>query len=103
MNNYGMIFNKVFERDLSGEDFKNTLMSIKEKCMSLEIQNTIFILENASIHHYRRTNDIINEHNITLLSLPPYSPFLNSIENRFSKWENYVLQGEAKMKTNYDY
>ncbi|KAG0441588.1 hypothetical protein DMUE_0934 [Dictyocoela muelleri] len=103
MNKYSMIFNKFYERALSGEDFKNTLLSIKEKCMSLEIQNPIFILDNVSIHHYRGMNNIINEHNITSLFLPPYSPFLNPIENCFSKWKNYVLQGEAKNENEYDY
>uniref|UniRef100_A0A0L8GW37 Tc1-like transposase DDE domain-containing protein n=1 Tax=Octopus bimaculoides TaxID=37653 RepID=A0A0L8GW37_OCTBM len=28
--------------------------------------------------------------------LPPYSPFLNPIENIFSVWKHSVIQGEAK-------
>ena len=31
-----------------------------------------------------------------MVYLPPYSPFMNPIENCFSKWKNHVVRGSAK-------
>ncbi|MCP5019867.1 MAG: hypothetical protein GY938_31970 [Ketobacter sp.] len=33
--------------------------------------------------------------NFSVLFLPPYSPFLNPIENIFSVWKNLVIRGCA--------
>ena len=31
-----------------------------------------------------------------LMFLPPYSPFLNTIENAFSKWKNYMKRANSQ-------
>jgi transposase len=95
MNKYGMIYHKINERSVNGEDFKVFLKEIKIKCVEAEILNPIFIMDNARIHHYRGLfeDPEIAQYNIRYL--PPYSPFLNPIENVFSVCKNNVIRGGA--------
>lgn len=95
MNKYGMIYHKINERSVNGEDFKVFLKEIKTKCIEAEISNPIFIMDNARIHHYGGLfeDPEIVQYNIRYL--PPYSPFLNPIENVFSVWKNNVIRGGA--------
>ena len=55
----------------------------------------MFILDNARIHHYRGLNQIVQQLGLDLRYLPPYSPFLNPIENVFSVWKNLVLRRQC--------
>lgn len=47
--------------------------------------NSIVVMDNASIHHIDRVQDIITGIGARLLYLPPYSPDLNPIEEVFAK------------------
>jgi transposase len=42
MNKNGMVFNKVYDKALNGEDFKSSLVLLKQKCEILGILNPIF-------------------------------------------------------------
>lgn len=95
MNRNGMIYHKVHDKALNGEDFKSALIDLKNTCDERSIVNCVFIMDNARIHHYSRLNETINDYGIVVEYLPAYSPFLNPIENCFSKWKNYVLRGKA--------
>ena len=96
MNRYGMLKNEVFNKPITGEDFKTCLMSLYQHCDSLGIRTPVFIMDNARIHHYRSLQDTIGQMGICIEYLPPYSPFLNPIENCFSKWKNFVTRGQAR-------
>ena len=95
MNKYGMVDHVVNDRPVNGEDFKTYLLSLKRKCTEKEISNPIFILDNARIHHYSGVKELIEMEEMEVIYLPPYSPFLNPIENGFSKWKNFVTRGGA--------
>jgi transposase len=47
-------------------------------------------MDNASIHRTRALQELCISRNIRMIYLPPYSPFLNPIENLFSKWKGIV-------------
>lgn len=96
MNANSMIFHRIFEKALTGEDFKEGLVQIRDAAISKGIETPVFILDNARIHHYKGLAEKIEELNIKLIYLPPYSPFLNPIENIFSVWKNTVNRGEPK-------
>ncbi|ORD96292.1 hypothetical protein HERIO_1775 [Hepatospora eriocheir] len=88
MNKYGMIFHKVHERAVNGEDFKISLRELKAACTEKGIESPVFIMDNARIHHYKGLMENNELSQYTLKYLPPYSPFLNAIENVFSVWKN---------------
>ena len=83
MNKYGMIIYEVFKRPINGEDFKTCLVNLKERCDVMSIKNQVFIMDNARIHHYCGLHEIIQRMGLRMVYLPPYSPFMNPIENCF--------------------
>jgi len=96
MNKYGMIYYKIHDSAINGETFKLFLSELHAKCIDSEIENPIFIMDNAKIHHYRGLSETINRLQIQIEYLPPYSPFLNPIEKVFSVWKNKVNRGQAR-------
>ncbi|TBU21016.1 DDE-like endonuclease [Hamiltosporidium tvaerminnensis] len=84
MNKYGMIYHKIHERAVNGEDFKLFIKEIYESCQRQGILTPIFVMDNARIHHYRGLNDDEEIASYRIKYLPPYSPFLNPIENVLS-------------------
>ncbi|TBU20508.1 DDE-like endonuclease, partial [Hamiltosporidium tvaerminnensis] len=96
MNKYGMIYHKIHERAVNGEDFKLSIKEINESCQRQGISIPIFVMDNARIHHYRGLNDDEEIASYRLKYLPPFSPFLNPIKNVFSVWKNKVIRGGAR-------
>ena len=91
-----MLFSKVFDSTVSGDEFKTSFIELLQKCSDLKINNPVFIMDNARIHHYAGVKQLIDERHICVLYLPPYTPMLNPIVSCFSKWKNSVLRGEAR-------
>ena len=87
-----MAFYKIHERAINGEDFKQSFIEINNKCGDIGIENPIFIMDNARIHHYRGLNNDESISSFRIVYLPPYSQFLNPIENVFSVWKNSVIR-----------
>ena len=92
MNKNELLFKKVRFSPFNGEVFKESIIELFELCMDKNISNPIFILDNARIHHYTGLNELRSNNRIRLEYLPPYSPFLNPIENVFSIWKNDVIR-----------
>ncbi|TBT97371.1 DDE-like endonuclease, partial [Hamiltosporidium magnivora] len=98
INKYGMIYYKIHERAVNGEDLKLSIKEINKSCQRQGILTPIFVMNNARIHHYRGWNDDEEIASYRIKYLPPYSPFLNPIENVFSVWKNKVIRGSARTK-----
>ncbi|KAI5154734.1 hypothetical protein ENBRE01_3459 [Enteropsectra breve] len=56
-------------------------------------------MDNVSFHGNQAVKDCIIRNGHSYMYLPPYSPFLNSIENMFSKWKEYIRQEEPQDET----
>jgi transposase len=56
------------------------------------VKSTILVCDNVRIHHYSE----LNFECFVLLYLPPYTHFLNPIENCFSKWKNSVIRSNSR-------
>jgi transposase len=55
-----------------------------ENCLLKEIKRKYIILDNASFHRKARLVDLASEKKCKVIFLPPYSPDLNPIENRWA-------------------
>ncbi|KAG0437659.1 hypothetical protein DMUE_3560, partial [Dictyocoela muelleri] len=64
----------------------NLLMVLTEK----EIENPIFVMDNVPFHKSNEIKNILDDSTVRLLFLPPYSFFLNPIENLFTQWKDKV-------------
>lgn len=91
----GMVYHSIVDGAVNGEIFKGFLTQLKTVCESKGIMDCYFVMDNARIHHYRGLTETIQALSLRILYLPPYSPFLNTIENVFSKWKNAVKRGAA--------
>ena len=58
----------------------------------LECGSSVIIMDNVPFHMSTRIWQTIETRNHKFMLLPPYSPFLNPIENIFSKWKQYIRQ-----------
>lgn len=93
---YGMLDYKINNSPVNGENFKDYIIFLKSKCTEKGILDPIFVIDNARIHHYSGVVEMVNELNLLMFYLPPYSPMLNIIENCFAKWKNFVVRKEAR-------
>lgn len=63
--------------------------------------NALFIMDNVAFHKTIQVKEFIIKSGFNFKYLPPYSPFLNPIENMFSKWKEYTkrqnIQSEEQL------
>jgi transposase len=64
----------------------NLIITLHEK----KIFKGVFIMDNVRFHKVNEIKVFIENSGFVLKFLPPYSPFLNPIENMFSKCKNFV-------------
>ncbi|KAF7685543.1 hypothetical protein CDIK_3708 [Cucumispora dikerogammari] len=83
---------------VTGETFKAYLLNLKIKLLESEIENPVYVLDNARIYHYRGFVEVLNSEGIVLKYSLLYSPMLNIIENCFSKWKNFVVRSRVTFK-----
>mgnify|MGYP003487352982 CR=1 FL=1 len=55
-----------------------------------DIQNAVFVADNVPFHKSCQVRNVLAENGHQLLFLPSYSPFINTVEQVFSKWKNCV-------------
>ena len=96
INKNGIIYSKIHESALNGETFKMFLVELKNACVEKGVLNPVFVMDNARIHHYNGLNQTLIDERIEIRYLPPYSPFLNPIENVFSVWKNLVIRKKCQ-------
>lgn len=61
-----------------------TVLGWIETCLLKELKKpSLIIMDNAPIHNKKAIADLLKKHGHALLSLPPYSPDLNPIEQSF--------------------
>jgi transposase len=55
---------------------------------AIPVGGFIFVMDNVPFHHHNSIRELIETRGHHLVFIPPYSPFLNAIENAFSKLKN---------------
>ncbi len=84
MNKYGMVYHKIQERAVNGEDFNSSLKDTNNSCIEKNINSPIFIMDNTRIHTYRglAEDEEITRMNIFIFPLIPF--FLIQLKMYFS-------------------
>jgi transposase len=83
---------EVLDRAYNSGHFLTFIQSLIQKLAANNIANAILIADNVAFHRAAIISASVRAFGHSLLFLPPYSPFLNPIENAFSQWKNYVKQ-----------
>jgi transposase len=85
-----MIHFEVLNRPYNTVNFVGFLEIVMEKFREQVITEAIVIMDNVSFHHSQSVKTIIEGAGHRIMFLPPYSPFLNPIENVFNQWKHWV-------------
>lgn len=59
---------------------------------------SIVIMDNLTAHHSREVQDILHEHGVEVLYLPPYSPDLNPVEELWSKMKTILRKWRIRVR-----
>ncbi|OAD79963.1 hypothetical protein PHYBLDRAFT_139976 [Phycomyces blakesleeanus NRRL 1555(-)] len=76
---------KLVPKSTNTEIFINFLKTPIKKLDETHPVPQLFVLNNAPIHRFHLVRDFMATTRHHIKFLPPYSPFLNSVEERFSK------------------
>lgn len=58
-------------------------------------ENSVLIMDNASIHHLNNIQDLVNGTGAIIRFLQPYSPELNPIDHVFSQVKSFLKANEV--------
>jgi len=58
--------------------------------VSFEIFDVVIIMDNTSFHHTERVEQMYYNTGVKLVYLPPYSPYLNPIEEFFAELKAFI-------------
>jgi transposase len=59
----------------------------------------ILVMDNASIHHDHRLQEVIAQYGVSIEFLPPYSPDFNPIEKSFNELKSFIKRQQAVIAT----
>ncbi|RFU72915.1 transposase [Trichoderma arundinaceum] len=88
----GIIYFGIFEGSTDGEKFEEFLERLLPYCGKWPEPRSVLIIDNASIHHSERVQQLCEDAGVVLLYLPPYSPDLNPIEEFFGELKRYIQE-----------
>jgi transposase len=90
MSKAGTFLYKKQNHAFNLESFLEFMNSVFEKIERNNLGPMIFIMDNVAFHKCAGIRAAIEQKGHVLKFLPPYSPFLNPIENMFSQWKQLV-------------
>jgi transposase len=90
MNKDGILLYQSQDYAFNKLSFKGFLENLILKLRDLNFPCAMLIMDNVAFHKSLEVREVIELSEFNFMFLPPYSPFLNPIENMFSKWKNMV-------------
>jgi hypothetical protein len=90
MHTNGLLYFCIQNRPYNTEFFGTYLNELFSSLSQLGLTNRTLVMDNVAFHHAETIRAQVVQHGHNLLFVPPYSPFLNPIENLFSKWKHLV-------------
>jgi hypothetical protein len=98
---HGTFLYRKQDRPFNTETFSAYINELLAKLEHDGINNAILVLDNVPFHKPLVTREKVEATGHTLVFLPPYSPFLNPIENMFSQWKDSVKVDAQEVKRSY--
>lgn len=93
---HGMFLYEVQKGSYNGARFSMFMEKLFSNLYAKDMSNMKIIVDNCAIHKTKDIITLVTNNGHELLFLPPYSPFLNPIEEAFSKWKNYILMKKSE-------
>nr|XP_004212365.2 uncharacterized protein LOC101237169 [Hydra vulgaris] len=90
MNKNGILKYEAQTRAFNTESFFDFIRLVLAQLAVNKVVGSILILDNVQFHKTDVVHNEIVRAGHSLIFLPPYSPFLNPIENMFSEWKQFI-------------
>jgi transposase len=90
MNKYGLTYKKISTRAYNTNLFLGYIQGFFDFLVGLELRNCVIVMDNVPFHKSVVIREEFESNGHRIVFLPPYSPYLNPIENLFSKWKGFV-------------
>lgn len=90
MNKDRMLHSKISYRPIETNIFQEFINKLNDICIEVNLLYTVLIMDDGRFHHSK----LLNFMDFRKL----YSPFLNSIENAFSRWKNLVNRAGSRSR-----
>lgn len=90
MNRTGILHYMTRNVAIDRSFFVTFLRELQSKLRTENISRAVVIMDNVPFHKCVEVKQLFETGPDELMYLPPYSPFLNPIENLFSKWKEIV-------------
>jgi transposase len=94
MSKNGTFHYKKQTHPFNRESFSEFINEILNKFRELGLENRIIVMDNVPFHKCIEVREKIILEGHVIKYLPPYSPFLNPIENLFSQWKQMVRSSD---------
>ncbi|KII64131.1 hypothetical protein RF11_02559 [Thelohanellus kitauei] len=80
-----VVHSETYERPYNREVYRAFLTNLFRTLQLRGTHNRVFVMDNVGFHKCDEIKNLFTVYNPSVLYLPPYSPFLNPIEEAFSK------------------
>ncbi|XP_025018435.1 uncharacterized protein LOC112539884 [Tetranychus urticae] len=90
MNNKSLFLYEVKEHGYDTISFVDFLKQLVDFFDSEQVNGAYVIMDNVRFHHRGEVKELIEGKGHNLIFLPPYSPFLNPIENLFNQFKHHI-------------
>lgn len=84
----------IQDRPYNAEHFGEFLTSLIDHLAADHIQGAYFVMDNVGFHRTDEIQQLIRAHGHVPVFLPPYSPFLNPIEELFNQWKTIIKRSQ---------
>ncbi len=91
-----MFHYKRLEGNGNIDTFESFLNELIDRIPPDDIPNCILIMDNVAFHKNADIQALIRNRGVSHKYLPPYSPFLNPIENLFNQWKDLVKEAQLR-------
>jgi transposase len=96
MNQESLYFFEIQNKAYNSEDYSEFLNKFLQHLANDGISGAYLVMDNVRFHKTELITNLIQSHGHRAVFLPPYSPFLNPIENLFNQWKNFIKRGEPQ-------
>jgi transposase len=96
MNQNSILLFQIQDNAYNSEDYTDFMAQLFHHFTENGILGAHLIMDNVPFHKAERVMQLIETNGHHPVFLPPYSPFLNPIEELFSKWKNDIRRSESQ-------
>ncbi|XP_049292942.1 uncharacterized protein LOC125768820 isoform X2 [Anopheles funestus] len=96
MNRTGIVHYMTSNHAIDRHFFVTFINELKQKLREISIPRAVVIMDNVAFHKCTEVKQLFKKGDGRAMYLPPYSPFLNPIENVFSNWKNFCKRANPQ-------